>query len=150
MATYSVDELKDHVGEVLGESVLHTITQDRINQFADATEDHNWIHVDLERAKQGPFGTTIAHGYLTLSLVPVLLDESVTITDTTMRVNYGVNKVRFPAPVPAGSQIKMTARLNGIDEFDRGVDARIGFEIKVDNGTKPSAVGEVVYRLYTG
>jgi acyl dehydratase len=148
MVTYSLDQLKDHVGKVLGESSFYTITQAQVNCFADATGDHNWIHVDPERAKQSPFGTTIAHGYLTLSLVPMLLDKSVTVTGTRMRVNYGINRVRFPAPVPVGARISLTVKLNSLKEFDQGLDVHYGFEITTENATRPSATGEVIYRHY--
>jgi acyl dehydratase len=95
---YTIDDLKARTGDALGESRPHEITQEQIQRFADATGDHQWIHVDPERARKGPFGTTIAHGYLTLSLLPALLAECLTISDAGMMVNYGLNRLRFPSP----------------------------------------------------
>src|SRR5689334_9961175 len=100
MLTYSVADLKSHIGQVLGQSQPRQITQQQVNEFADATGDHQWLHVDVERAKQGPYHGTIAHGFLTLSLLPVLIGECVQVTDARAAVNYGLNKLRFPAPVP--------------------------------------------------
>jgi acyl dehydratase len=138
------------VGEVLGESRPHVVTQEQVNLFADATGDHQWIHVDPARARQGPFGATIAHGYLTLSLVPVLIEECFSVTGTGMSINYGLNKLRFPAPVPVGSGVTMSVKLNGVEEIEGGVQTLIGFEIRVEGKAKPSAVGEAIFRFYRG
>jgi acyl dehydratase len=147
-AVYSIDELKGRVGEVLGESSVHQVSQDQIDRFADATGDHQWIHVDRERARSGPFGTTIAHGYLTLSLLPMLLAECMTISDAGMMVNYGLNRLRFPSPVPAGSGVRMKVALNSAEEIDGGVQLLVGFEIGDPSAGKPAAVGEAVLRAY--
>ena len=148
VTAYSIDELKGRTGETLGESGLQEITQEQIERFADATGDHQWIHVDLERARQGPFGTTIAHGYLTLSLLPSLLGDCLSISDAGMMVNYGLNRLRFPSPVPAGSKVRMKVTLNGVEEIDRGVQLLLGFEIGDPAAAKPAAVGEAVLRAY--
>src|SRR6478752_384434 len=108
-----IDELKKLAGSDLGTSEWIEVTQERIDTFAEATGDHQWIHVDPERAKQGPFGRTIAHGYLTLSLLPQLMPQVLTIEDSVMGVNYGVEKVRFTSPVPVGSRVRLHARLLG-------------------------------------
>src|SRR2546430_12090417 len=110
----SVKDLAGAVGEHLGYSDWLTVTQERVDRFADATDDHQWIHVDPERARSGPFGRTIAHGYLSLSLVPALLAECLQVTGTRMGVNYGVNKVRFTAPVPVGERVQLAARINDV------------------------------------
>src|SRR5438034_3984836 len=113
-----IEGLKAAVGDHLGYSDWHEITQDRINAFAEATGDHQWIHVDPERAKDGPFGTTIAHGYLTLSLIPTLGGGGVPISGTKMGINYGLDRVRFPAPVPAGSRVRARRKLLEVKEGD--------------------------------
>src|SRR4051812_22915178 len=115
-----IDELKALVGEELGTSDWLEITQERVNTFADATGDHQWIHVDPERAKDGPFGGTIAHGYLTMSLGPVLLPQVVTVTGFSMALNYGLDKLRFPSPVPVGSKLRLSAQLTGVEDVSGG------------------------------
>src|SRR5690606_25101569 len=115
------DELKAKVGEHLGYSEYHEITQEQVNLFADATGDHQWIHVDPERAKSGPFGGPIAHGYLTLSLAPSLIPEVVQVHGFSMGVNYGCEKVRFPSPVPVGAKLRAGAELVGVDDVAGGV-----------------------------
>ena len=134
-------ELAALTGRDLGASDWLSIEQDRVDRFADATGDHQWIHVDPERAKTGPFGTTIAHGYLTLSLVIPLWTKLLTIEGIGMAVNYGLNKVRFPAPVPVGSRIRLAARV---------AEARAvaGDGVEIDGGAKPAAVAQAVYRYY--
>jgi len=149
MKTIELGDLKNHVGEDLGESAPREITQQRVDLFADATDDHQWIHVDPERAKTGPFGGTIAHGYLTLALVPSLLKECLAITGTSLGVNYGLNRLRFPAPVPVGRSIRLAARLADVKEIDQGYQVVVGFEVKSDGQPKPSAVGEAVYNYYS-
>jgi acyl dehydratase len=129
----------------LGTSSWHTIDQDRINQFAEATGDHQWIHVDPEAAANGPFGTTVAHGYLTLSLLPMLVSEVVSVSDAVMGLNYGTEKIRFTAPVPSGSRVRLRAKVNSSERKGTNVLYRIGVEIEVEGQEKPALVGEVVY-----
>jgi acyl dehydratase len=141
-----VDELKSLVGENLGTSDWLEITQDRVNLFAEATGDHQWIHVDPERAKDGPFGGTIAHGYLTMSLGPVLLPQVVTVTGFSMALNYGLNKLRFPAPVPVGSKVRLSAELIDVEDVAGGVQVTYRLTFEVDGQDKPACVAEAVYR----
>ncbi|MCO7191443.1 MaoC family dehydratase [Pseudonocardia sp. McavD-2-B] len=128
------------LGEELGRSDLHEITQEAVDTFADATGDHQWIHVDPERAKDGPFGGTIAHGYLTLSLVPRLLPEILEITGFSLVVNYGCEKVRFPSPVPVGSTVRATAVLDEVTEVKGGLQLAITMTIGVEDAAKPACV----------
>ncbi|MFI9775221.1 MaoC family dehydratase [Streptomyces sp. NPDC051956] len=144
----TVDELRAAVGEQLGYSDWVEIEQKRIDQFADATGDHQWIHVDPERAKDGPFGTTIAHGYLTLSLLPLFGPQLIQVDGMKMGVNYGTNKVRFPAPVPAGSRLRATAKITGVDDVPGGVQVSVAFTVERDGGDKPVCVAESVSRYY--
>jgi acyl dehydratase len=144
-----IDGMRATVGRHLGYSDWHEITQDRINAFAEATGDHQWIHVDPERAKDGPFGRTIAHGYLTLSLAPWLMGEVVTVTGMTMGLNYGLNKLRFPSPVPVGSKLRMGAELSGVEDVaGGGVQATIDLTFEIEGETKPACVAQAVYRYY--
>ncbi len=143
-----IDDLANRVGEHLGYSGWQTITQERVNLFADATGDHQWIHVDPERAKAGPFGGPIAHGYLTLSLIPVLLGEVVVVEGITMGVNYGANKVRLPAPVPVGSELRLGLTLAGVEEVAGGAQVTLDAVLEVKDAPKPSCVAQVVYRFY--
>ena len=140
--------LNQLVGEHLGYSKWRQVTQEQVNKFADATDDHQWIHVDIERAKAGPFGGPIAHGYLTLSLVPAMLHEIVDVIGTSMAINYGLNKLRFPAPVPVGSQLRAGATLSQLEEVSGGVQATLTMTFEVEGGTKPVCVAEVVLRYY--
>ncbi len=140
--------LKQHVGEHLGYSEWHQVTQEQVNLFADATGDHQWIHVDVERAKAGPFGAPIAHGYLTLALVPTLLPEIVEVSDIAMTVNYGLNKLRFPAPVPAGSKVRAGAALSTVEDVTGGVQVALDVAFEIEGGTKPVCVAEVLFRYY--
>jgi acyl dehydratase len=142
-------ELLALTGTELGTSGWIEITQSRVNQFADATGDHQWIHVDPERAKTGPFGTTVAHGYLTLSLFPMLLDEVLHIDNCDAVLNYGVNKVRFPAPVPVGAKVRAVITLAAAMRRDSGmVQATFGIRYEVQGAQRPSCVAETVY-LYS-
>ncbi len=134
------DEVRAAVGRHLGHSDWLEITQERVNLFADATGDHQWIHVDVERAKAGPFGTPIAHGYLTLSLSNYFLPQIVEVRGFSMGVNYGVDKVRFPAPVPVGSRIRAGAELAEVTEVAGGLQTLIRITIEVEGGTKPACV----------
>jgi len=143
-----VDELKSLVGEHIGYSDWVEITQDQVNQFADATGDHQWIHVDVERAKEGPFGGPIAHGYLTLSLGPVLQTQVFRLEGFTMGVNYGANKIRFPAPVPVGSKLRLGVKLLSVEDIAGGVQMVSEFTFEVEGAAKPSCVAEVLLRSY--
>ena len=141
-----IDELKALVGEELGTSDWLEITQDRVNTFADATGDHQWIHVDPEKAKDGPFGGTIAHGYLTMSLGPVLLPQVVTVTGFSMALNYGLDKLRFPSPVPVGSKLRLSAKLLAVDDVKGGVQTTYELTFQVEGSDKPACVAQALYR----
>ena len=141
-------ELTALTGRDLGHSSWIEITQGRIDTFAEATGDHQWIHVDPERARSGPFGTTIAHGYLTLSLVIPLFGELLTIDGIRMGINYGLDKVRFPSPVRVGSKIRLAARVAGVDEVTGGVQMALDFTVEIDGEAKPACVARAVYRQY--
>jgi len=144
----SVDDLHSFTGQQLGYSEWQTITQERVNLFADATDDHQWIHVDPERAKEGPFGVAIAHGYLTLSLAPVLLNQVIRVDNTTFGVNYGCGKVRFPSPVPVGAELRMGVTVAEVEEVSGGVQATYDLVFEVKDATKPSCVAQVIYRYF--
>jgi acyl dehydratase len=150
MATtvHGVDSFKDLVGTHLGYSGWHVVDQDQVNLFADATGDHQWIHVDPEAAKNGPFGGPIAHGYLTLALVPVLLGEVLTVEGVSMGVNYGCNKVRFPAPVPVGSRLREGVSVAEVEDVTGGVQVVLDVTLETEGSSKPSCVAQVVYRYY--
>jgi acyl dehydratase len=144
-----IDGLKALAGEHLGYSDYLEITQERVNLFADATGDHQWIHVDVERAKAGPFGGPIAHGYLTLSLGPALAPEIYRVEGVKMAVNYGTAKVRFPAPVPVGSKLRLGAKLLGVDDVGGGgVQITMEFTFEVEDSAKPACVAELLFRYY--
>jgi acyl dehydratase len=143
-----IDEFHALVGQHLGHSEYVEIDQGRINLFADATDDHQWIHVDPERAKSGPFGVAIAHGYLTLSLVPVLLNKVLTVEGMKFGVNYGCNKVRFPSPVPVASMLRLGAAVASVDDVEGGVQVTYDVTLEVRDAPKPSCVAQVVYRYY--
>ncbi|MDT0437542.1 MULTISPECIES: MaoC family dehydratase [Streptomyces] len=144
----SADELRAAVGEQLGYTDWVEVDQKRIDLFAEATGDHQWIHVDPEKAAAGPFGTTIAHGYLTLSLLPLFGPQLLAVEGVRMGVNYGTNKVRFPAPVPVGSRLRATARINGVEDVTGGVQVTVGFTVEREGGEKPVCVAESVSRYY--
>jgi acyl dehydratase len=144
----TLDELKSMVGQELPASEPLHVTQERVNLFADATDDHQWIHVEPERARSGPFGGAIAHGYLTLSLLPHLMASAFRVGGVQRGVNYGLNRLRFPAPVPVGSDVRARFTLNGVKEIEGGVQVLVGFEVGVDGAGKPSAVGEAVFNYY--
>ncbi|MFD5385433.1 MaoC family dehydratase [Stenotrophomonas sp. NPDC087984] len=143
-----LDELKKLAGSDLGTSEWIEVTQDRIDTFADATGDHQWIHTDPERAAKGPFGAPIAHGYLTLSLFIPLFTELLDVRGVTTKVNYGLNKVRFPAPVRAGSRLRLAARLASVEDVPGGVQITVDGTIEADGGTKPAAVVQSLSRFY--
>ena len=144
-----LDELRTLVGEHVGYSEWLEITQDRVNAFAEATGDHQWIHVDVERAKQGPFGGPIAHGYLTLSLGPMLGDQVWVVTGIAMGVNYGIDKLRFPSPVPVGSKLRLGAKVLEVTDIAGGAQLKMEYTFEVDGAAKPSCVAECLFRLYT-
>ncbi|WP_327227301.1 MaoC family dehydratase [Streptomyces platensis] len=143
----SLDELRAAVGEDLGTSDWLEIDQKRIDLFAEATGDHQWIHVDPEKAAAGPFGTTIAHGYLTLSLLPALVPQLMRVDNVKMGINYGTNKVRFPATVPVGSRLRATARIAEVAEVSGGVQLTTVVTIEREGGDKPVCVAETVSRF---
>ncbi|WP_164249264.1 MaoC family dehydratase [Streptomyces sp. S4.7] len=144
----SAEELRAAVGEQLGHSDWLEVDQKRIDLFAEATGDHQWIHVDPEQAAKGPFRTTIAHGYLTLSLLPVLVPQVLAIENVTMGVNYGVNKVRFPSPVPVGSRLRGTAVVKDVAEAGGGVQVTTVVTVEREGAEKPACVAESVSRYY--
>jgi len=144
----SPDDLVAAVGSDLGPGPWRTIEQSRVDAFAVATDDEQWIHVDAERAAAGPFGGTVAHGFLTLSLLPSLMRELYAVEGARMGVNYGLNKVRFPAPVRVGSSIRATATVVSVDPVDGGVQVVLRATVESDAGTKPVCVAESVSRLY--
>jgi len=143
-----LQDLQALVGQEIGVSDWITVSQQRIHQFAEATGDHQWIHVDPERAAQGPFGGPIAHGFLTLSLLPVLFETGFTVDDVRMGVNYGLNKVRFPAPVPAGSRLRGHFKLLSYDEIAGGAQLTVEVTMELEGSPKPVCVAESVSRRY--
>jgi len=143
-----IDKFHQLAGKHLGYSEWHRIDQERINLFAEATDDHQWIHVDSERAKGGPFGSTIAHGYLTLSLAPALLGEVLVVEGMSMGVNYGCNKVRFPSPVPVDSNLRLGVAVAEVEDVTGGVQVALDMTFETEGSTKPSCVAQVVYRYF--
>ena len=145
----TVDQLKDFSGEIdLGVSDWHRVEQKHIDLFADATGDHQWIHVDHEMAKQGPFGQTIAHGYLSLSLLPMLMSQVMSVSGVKMGINYGTDKVRFTNPVPSGSEVRLKAKLVDSQPKGDGILYKVGVEIEIKDQEKPAMVGEVLYLVF--
>ncbi|MHB8438834.1 MAG: MaoC family dehydratase [Acidimicrobiales bacterium] len=145
---HAIDDFHALKGTHLGYSAYHEIDQQRVNLFAEATDDHQWIHVDPERAKSGPFGGAIAHGYLTLSLAPVLLHEVLEVQGMTFGVNYGCNKVRFPAPVKVGEKLRLGAAVAEVEDVSGGVQVTLDLTLETDGAPKPSCIAQVVYRYY--
>jgi acyl dehydratase len=143
----TLDEVAAAVGEELGTSEWLTVDQDRVNRFADATGDHQWIHVDVERAKDGPFGGTIAHGYLTLSLVPMLGTSVFALETPGAKLNYGVNKVRFPNPLRVGSRIRSTISVADVADLPAGKQLTLKHVIEIEGESKPACVAESVVLL---
>jgi len=143
-----LDELKKLAGSDLGTSEWIEVTQERIDTFADATGDHQWIHVDPEKAAAGPFGAPIAHGYLTLSLFIPLFTELLDVEGVSTKVNYGLNKVRFPAPVKVGSRIRLAGKLASVEDVPGGVQIAVDGTIEIDGGPKPAAVLQSLSRFY--
>ena len=144
----TIAELKDLLGQEIGVSDWITVTQERIQLFADATNDHQWIHVDAERAKAGPFGTTIAHGFLTLSLLPEMAASAFAVSETRMGVNYGLNKVRFPAPVPSGSRLRGRFKLVGYEPLEGGAQLTVQVTMEREGSEKPVCIAESIGRRY--
>ncbi|WP_108413301.1 MaoC family dehydratase [Limnohabitans sp. Jir72] len=142
-------ELAACVGQDVATTEWVEITQQQVNQFAEATGDHQWIHVDVERAKQGPFGAPIAHGFLTLSLLPQFFDKTVEVSETRMGVNYGLNKVRFMAPVPVGSRLRGHLHLHSATPIEGGLQVQWNVTIEREGSDKPVCVAESLARLYT-
>ncbi len=142
-------ELIDSVGEELGETAWLEIDQARIDLFAEATGDHQWIHVDAERAAKGPFGGTIAHGYLTASLANYFLPQLLDVQGTSMGVNYGCDKIRFPAPVPVGSRVRGSASITSVEETkDGGIQLKVTVKIEIEGQDRPACVIETISRFY--
>ncbi len=149
--TTTMAELPGLVGTELGTSDWYEVTQEAVNKFADATADHQWIHIDVERAKnESPFGGPIAHGFLTLSLLVPLVAQVLTVTDQKMGVNYGLNKVRFPAPVPVGSKVRASVTLQSVDQVAGGLQNVLAVTIEREGGDKPVCIAEWVVRYYGG
>jgi len=145
----TLDELTALVGSDLGTSAWLDVDQRRIDTFADATDDHQWIHVDPARAAAGPFGATIAHGYLTLALLIPLWSELLDVREVTTKVNYGLGKVRFPAPVPAGSKVRLRATLAAVDPIPGGAQLTVDAVIERDGSAKPVCIAQPVFRFLT-
>jgi acyl dehydratase len=149
MKTYqNIDDLQPLVGEVIGTSEWLDIEQGRIQQFADATGDQQWIHVDVERAKKGPFGAPIAHGFLTLSLLPSFTHTAYRVINCSSGVNYGLDKVRFPAPVPVGSRLRASFRLISYDAIEGGAQIKVEMTVEREGGSKPVCIAESIVRRY--
>jgi acyl dehydratase len=148
--TLTVAELEQSGERELGTSDWHAIDQKQIDLFADATGDHQWIHVDPERAAQGPFGTTVAHGFLTLSLLPMLMGEILSVSDSRMGINYGSERVRFTSPVPSGSRVRLHAKLLSAERRGDGVQFRVGATVEIEGQEKPALVAETVSLVFGG
>ena len=140
---------RDRVGTELGLSAWHEITQERVNRFAEATGDHQWIHVDPELARQGPFGGPIAHGYLTLSMLPMMLADLIRSEGVALAVNYGLNRVRFTSPVPVGARVRAVASLKEVEEVSGGVQLVLAVRVEIEGQEKPALVAETITRLYS-
>ncbi|ADB54258.1 MaoC family dehydratase [Conexibacter woesei] len=145
-----IDDIKARVGQELGVSDWDDVTQEKIDAFADSTGDHQWIHVDPERAAQTPFGGTIAHGYYTLSLAPKFSYALYQVENVAFALNYGLNKVRFPAPLPVGSRVRMRAAIASVDDIPGGIQMATALTFERDGGDKPVCVAETLVRIYAG
>jgi acyl dehydratase len=143
----SKQEILEAKGEALGTSDWLTITQEQVNTFADATHDHQWIHVDVEKAAEGPFGGPIAHGFLTLSLLPKLNSETYKVDNAKMGINYGLNKVRFPSPVPVGARVRATTELVDATEIEGGLQLAVKATVEIEGSDKPACVAEFLSRV---
>jgi acyl dehydratase len=146
--TLTLGELEAADEQDLGTSEWETIDQERIDKFAEATNDHQWIHVDPDMAAQGPFGGTVAHGYLSLSLLPYFMSQVLRVDGARMGINYGTEKIRFTAPVPVDSRVRLKARLSSSEKRGEGVLYRVGVEIEIEGSEKPAMVGEVLYLVF--
>lgn len=144
----TIADLENAEERDLGVSDWHTVEQKHIDLFADATGDHQWIHVNPDMAAQGPFGTTVAHGYLSLSLLPMLLGQVMTVSDAKMGINYGTDKIRFTNPVPSGSRVRAKAKLVNSQRKGDGILYKVGVEIEIEGQDKPALVGEVLYLVF--
>jgi acyl dehydratase len=147
-ATTDMASLRQAAGTQLGYTEWQEMTQDRVNQFADATDDHQFIHIDPERAKQTPFGGTVAHGYLTLSLMAPVMGELMQVSDAQMGINYGLDRVRFPAPLPVGAQWRGGGEIVEVSEVPGGLQVKVKGTIEVKDSEKPACVAECLVRLY--
>lgn len=145
----NIAELASRAGQILGHSSWHRVTQQEVTAFAELTGDRQWIHVDPERAAEGPFGTTVAHGYFTLSLATVFLDEVLTVVGAQVVLNYGSNRVRYPAPVPVGSDIRAAIELASVDQITGGVQVIFRLTFEIAGSAKPGCVADIVYRYYS-
>jgi acyl dehydratase len=148
LATTDIDALATHVGESLGTSEWVAMTQESVDAFAVATGDHQWIHTDPDRAAATPFGGTIAHGYFTLALAPTLLAQVLALDGFAMAVNYGLDRLRFPAPLPVGDLVRMHARLDGFQRIPSGAALALGLTFERSGGGKPVCVAQALYRVY--
>ncbi len=144
-----LEDVKAHVGQELGVSDWYAVTQEEINAFADVTGDHQWIHIDVERAKQTPFGGTIAHGYYVLSLHPRLVEKMFSIEGFAFGLNYGLNRVRFPSPMPVGGRLRMRAKLADVQDIPGGAQITTELTFEREGGEKPVCVAESLARVYT-
>jgi acyl dehydratase len=144
----SLDDLAELAGQELGSSSWVEVDQHRIDMFAQATGDHQWIHTDPAKAKDGPFGTTIAHGYLTLALLIPMWSEILEVREARTKINYGLGRVRFPAPLPSGAKIRATATLAAADQIDGGVQVTVDAVIERDGGGKPVCIAQPIFRFY--
>lgn len=145
----SLAELKELAGQAVATSAWVDITQERVNQFAEATGDHQWIHIDVDRCRrESPFGGTVAHGFLTLSLLPMMMDASLAMGGVKMAVNYGLNKVRFPAPLPVGSRVRGHIALQSVEDIRDGVQLTWDITLERDGGDRPVCVAELITRQY--
>jgi acyl dehydratase len=144
-----LDELRALTGADLGATAWLEVTQDRVDLFADATDDHQWIHTDPRRAAEGPFGGTIAHGYLTLSLLIPLFNQLLEVRGVAMSINYGLEKVRFPSPVKVGAKIRLLGRVESVEDVPGGVQMALAFTVEIDGAAKPACVAHALYRHYS-
>ena len=144
----TMGELRDSQSVDLGAGEWLVVDQDRIDHFAEATDDHQWIHVDPQRAAEGPFGATVAHGYLTLSLLPRLFYSQLEIVDRRMGVNYGVDRLRLVAPVRSGSRIRLKAAIRSVESRGEGLLLRVAAEVEIEHGTRPALVGDLLYMVF--
>ena len=148
MPAVSLERLPELSGQPLGHTEWREMTQDRVDAFADVTEDHNYIHVDPERAKESPFGGTIAHGYLTVSLLAPITQSLLEVSDAKTSINYGMDKLRFPAPLPVGARFRGAGEIMEVSEVKGGMQVKVAFTLEVADQAKPALVAECLYRYY--